>query len=312
MTLYNSIIESNITDIIQSTLKDLKNEEVTSSAATTNEGTIHNITCSNLKLLQNNVPSTKYNTQKYSELFNISTVQLPKNLSPIAMTIKLLEDASVYGIIGFTSNNAPVNMLHFMTPTEQLESNIVKLCVYTYKEAPEYSDIVDRELLQISRIETALQYGYQHKERNGSKITIYRVNGNPPHTYRAVPNFDVSTGTSLILPEGEPKESSLVPMQFLTRGIIYPYYGVVGIQTSSEGRQGYDLTSMVSANISSSHSVCTGALPREKYDSYRSLNYCNLDSPYRTDVFPDNYVDVVHTHKQYMIIKLKGLLNENN
>jgi len=259
-----------------------------------------------------------------SNLFNVHTINTSNmELAQILkICINLLTDTNVYGIIYFPDKEPPINIGHFMSPlirhTNQLpNSHTSKLAIYSYKVQISNRDLdseaIKNEISLIATIETALLNTYPHKIKKDSGVTleglmheVWKVDKPKSRALYARLTYASTT----VLPATETNTHALVPLYFLTKGIICPFYGVSYIKFINNDVIGGDITSCISANISDNGSVCVGSMSRLEYDSYRSLNYSNIDSAFRSSSIPNNYPSIAEAHKQYTILKLKGVIDE--
>lgn len=246
------------------------------------------------------------------KLFNIRSVSFPIPVVVTSMLIQLAERSDVYGVIGYTDVNIPVNLFHPLTPAEHLTYKYKKIVVYTYVEDQTIDpDLVNKELSLLSYIVAALSSAYEYKQLKAptAKISLQKR----PLSF-ALPSLTavITSEARAVLPASETSEHGLIPHYFMTRGIYYPFYGVSLYKMVGTGRKGADLTPMISANISGIGDICIGNLPKTEYDSYRCLNCSNLDSPYRREILPNTYASIAEAHKQMALSIIKGLDNDNN
>lgn len=265
------------------------------------------------KLIEKSYTTSHDSSDNLQHMFNIHTMQFPSPSRILAVVPKLLADTRVYGILGFNKNNEPTNLLHFLTPVEQLNQEFTKLVIYTYKNFSP-SEPSTKELENIARIYAAVTSSKYQRRTIQQGATTVRNSTNKTNIWNQLYSSYVEANEAAILPEGETQETAIIPLFFLSRGIVYPNYGVTSFKTTEGYRKATDLTPCISANTSATNNanICTGSLPSNEFNSYRSLNYSNLDSPYRRDVIPDNLPAIVGAHKEFMKEIYKGLNNESN
>ena len=316
VSLYEALISYQETDLILSQIPTGTADKITVNP-NTEDGTIFNIKEVAYQSIASSYTSRSSHREEraMSKLFDINTITLPRPMQVTSMIPKLLEDPKVYGVLGFTKDNQCINLGHFLTPKPNLLLPISRVVVYSYVN---YSDFTSsmyykEELAQIAKIYTAtLSHSYYHIYTVGG-ITNIKDNKFYFHKWDTIPSCNITSAKSTILPASESSEHGIIPLFFVGKGIVYPYYGVSGFIFTSTSKKGYDLTSFVSANITSRDgSICTGSLPNTEYESYRGLNYSNLDSPYRRDIMPTYYQEIAQAYKDFMIELYKGLNNESN
>lgn len=310
-----------------------KVEEVVKTTITNTTETIETYPHRNSKGVMYNLPQTSIDKlvdlstsggtasyteiHKLSKLFKVHTIKIEgmNRVSQISLFIKLLSSQSVYGLIAFDIHNAPVNVGNFISITSKalFEEKLVTLAVYSYVEEEVLvpTEYVTKEVKLLATIDSLINStAYNHRDKKASEFNLNSHSGHW-NIEAGTLSASIDSTASIILPSTEEREYTLIPHLFLSKGIIVPYYGFSYMWTTPAGRYGDYLTSMLTPNISkSSGSICVGSNPRDEYDSYRSLNYANLDSPYFKDVFPNSYKHVAEANKQFTIIKLKGVLDE--
>lgn len=318
MILHDAVASRNLhNNIIDSVNNQLGNtEDINVYPSTTEDGTLYCLpekVYNKLKTKATNIES-KRTEYTLLELFDIEVIKFPMAINVIKLLKIIANDKSVYGVLGYGKNSIPVNLLHPLTPRNQLTELYSKLVIYTYKEIKDISadtKLIEAELELIAYMEAAVQASYQYKAKKAPKVYVNLYNRHPE--FFSNPVFArVTSDACAVLPATETAEHGLIPHFFVTRGIYYPYYGASLYKMGNYVRQGYDLTAMVSANIHTKSNICVGTLPQSDYNSYRCLNCSNLDSPYRKNIMPTYYTAVVEAYKQFMLTILKGLTNENN
>lgn len=307
MTIYDTLRkELYIVPIIEKamSLEHSKTEPITLSQHTS-EGSIFNIKESALEVIPTRSVDCFSDRINIANMFDIYEIPMTNSLTAYKTIMNLIDVPEVYGILAI-SPTAKINPLHFLAPRI---SSITKLVVYTTKQPQDIGQsILAKELEQIATVDTMVtQHSYLHKEMASDAFEV-RGNGNED-TWASFPNISITETTATILPPSETNEHCIVPHFFVSKGIIAPFYGFSSVNLTK--RKGTALSAMRSANISSRGSVCIGSLPSDKYDSYRCLNYSNLDSPYRIDIMPEAYMSIAEAHKQYAKIKIQGILNES-
>lgn len=307
MTIYDALRKDLYLTPIINKAKALyyQNAEPTVSIQNTEEGSIFNIKEAALDTIPARSIDCFSDKIDIASMFDIYEIPMTNSLTAYKTIMNLVDVPEVYGVLA-VSPTIKFNPLHFLSPKM---SSITKLVVYTAKE-PQGIDqtILAEELTHIATVDTVLnQHNYLHRELESESFKI-SGNGNTD-TWTSFPNIYTSETSSVILPAGETAEHCIVPHFFVSRGIIAPFYGFSRVNITK--KEGKSLSTMRSANISYNGSVCIGSLPSNKYDSYRCLNYSNLDSPYRTDIMPEAYMSIAEAHKQYAKIKIQGILNES-
>jgi hypothetical protein len=307
MTIYDALRKDlYLTPIINKAKAiSYQNAEPTVSIQNTKEGSIFNIKEAALDTIPTRSVDCFSDKISIANMFDIYEIPMTNILTAYKTIMNLIDVPEVYGVLA-VSPTIKFNPLHFLSP---MMSSITKLVVYTAKE-PQVIDqtILAEELTHIATVDTVLnQHNYLHKELVSES---FRISGNGnTDTWASFPNIYTSETSSVILPAGETAEHCIVPHFFVSKGIIAPFYGFSRVNITK--KKGKSLSTMRSANISINDSVCIGSLPSNKYDSYRCLNYSNLDSPYRTDIMPKAYMSIAEAHKQYAKIKIQGILNES-
>lgn len=316
MILYDTVASRHLhNDIITSINNQIGDaEKVNVYPNTTEDGTLYCLPETVYEQLKSKRTAYESDRREYtlSALFNIKVIKFPIAINVATMLTAIAKDKTVYGVLGYGENPIPVNLLHPLTPRNQLTEPYSKLVIYTYND---YNCIemehVNEELELIAYMEAAVQSAYQYKDRRAGQVKIGLYQKNPE--FCKDPTFaQITSQARAVLPATETAEHGLIPHFLVTRGIYYPYYGASLYKMGIHGRQGYDLTAMVSANISASTSICIGTLPPSEYNSYRCLNCSNLDSPYRKNIMPKAYASIAEANKQFMLTILKGLTNESN
>jgi hypothetical protein len=307
MTIYDALRKDLYLIPIINKAKDLyyQNDEPTTFTQHTSEGSIFNIKESALEAIPARSIACFFAKINIASMFDIYEIPMTNIFTAYRTILNLVDVPEVYGVLA-VSPTIKFNPLHFLSPTM---SSITKLVVYTAKE-PQVIDqtILAEELTHIATVDTVLsQHNYLHRELT---LGSFKISGNDnSNTWASFPNIYTSDTSSVILPAGETAEHCIVPHFFVSRGIIAPFYGFSRVNITK--KEGESLSAMRSANISTNGSVCIGSLPSTKYDSYRCLNYSNLDSPYRADIMPKAYMSIAEAHKQYAKIKIQGILNES-
>jgi len=313
MTLYESVLNAQQTMTVASYCSSLlgNNNEIIEIPFTTNEGTIYCIP----KAVMDTVKSKRYitdydyfvRTDIHSQLFKINLVKFPTPAIVTSMLETLASSSAIYGVLGYQENSdTPVNLLNPLTPSSQLTVPYKTLAVYSYASTEETDqEVITKELTLLTYIIIAISQAYHYKYKPSGSIEL-------SFNTTATKSVEIKTNNVTILPATETEENGLVPHYFLTRGIYYPFYGVSAYHMTERGRRGTFITNMLSANISNSESICIGQLPASDYNSFRSLNCSNIDSPYTTSVLPHCYASIAEANKQLMLTILKGLSNDNN
>ena len=94
-----------------------------------------------------------------------------------------------------------------------------------------------------------------------------------------------------------------VPVNIINEGVIYPYFGLVGIKISNnQVLGGIQLSPFLSPNIgepkegreSDVMSVCTGDLSNRRQKGWKTLTHANLLSPYFKNVIQENTAEIWH------------------
>lgn len=299
---------------------DITEGSVTVYKPVTSEGVIYNIP----RYVYDSVISPKqyvncdYAAIDIPKMFKLHTftkhISNIKELALIASSI--LKNEEIYGVLCKVDNTL-INLGHFMSPifnyTDDFDKDVTFL-IYSYKNKDNLdTSVIGKELSLISAIEVALSSSYHYKVTKSSAVEVYPFDTSwtISHVCHKSMLTTIHTTNRVILPASEKECHSLIPLFFVAKGTFAPYYGVAHIWTTSGGMQGKSVTIMETGNISKNGLVCVGDLSRTNYDSYRSLNYVNQNNAYYSGVLPKDWQSVAEAHKQYALIKLKGIIDDN-
>lgn len=325
MTIFEKLVNRSILKRAVSEIHDniiTNDNEVITKKSCTDEGVLFNIKGKGIQVIESvleDMPATTFSDLVIHNTFKIHTVPLPhmEQTDKLKLYIKLMESTDIYGVIGFDSKDTPWNISNPITHLNPLfnQANITKLAIYSYdhKQNPQEQPIASY-IKYFATVDTVINtYGYPRKEKKSESVKVAQVG----YDYWSLQNYTDIVGiyintyeNKVILPSTESEEYTIIPHLFVAKGIIAPYYGFSYIVSTPTSKKGYPLSSMHSANIHpNSNRICVGSLPLNLYDSYRTLNYSNLDSAYNRVIFPNNYAEIAEASKQYTMLKIKGVLN---
>lgn len=326
MTIFEKLVNRSILKMAESEIRNAiitENAEIETKAPYTKEGVLFNIKENGIQLILDalsKTPSPSLGSLNIHNTFKIHTVPLPQNMKQddkLKLYIKLMNSTYVYGIIGFDNTNTPWNISNPITHGNPLfkQAKITKLAIYSYNhEQSVKPETVSSYIKYFATIDSVINtYSYLRKEKKSETVGVESLAPSYwdlQNSYRTVGVGIITYKNNVLLPSTESGEYTLIPHLFVAKGVIAPYYGFSYMVSTPTYKKGYALSRMFSANISQkSFKVCVGSNPPNMYDSYRTLNYSNLDSAYQQNIFPDNYASIAEASKQYTILKIKGVLN---
>ena len=126
----------------------------------------------------------------------------------------------------------------------------------------------------------------------------YRAQNNMVTDTRTLVTEDIGRVNVRFQENGESIRNAVIPVQLTTRGIVYPYYGLI----ESHGGGGNNYTSRnlypcLSGNIDTqsegSGQTCVGDLNNNAFSSLYVLANMNIDSMYFSDVYTDGSIDFI-------------------
>lgn len=325
MTIFEKLVNRAIIKRADSEIRDaciIEDNEVITKKSCTNDGVLFNIKEKGIQVIKGvleSMPATTFNNLVIPDTFKIHTVSLSnmKQTDKLKLYTKLMESTDIYGVIGFDSKNTTWNISNPITYINPLfnQANITKLAIYSYehKQNPQ-EQTISNYIKYFATVDTVINtYGYLRKEKKSDSVKVAQAGcdyWNLQYYEDTVRIYINTYENKVVLPSTESEEYTLIPHLFVAKGVIAPYYGFSYMVSTPASKKGYPLSSMHSANIHpNNNSICVGSNPPNLYDSYRTLNYSNLDSAYIREIFPYNYAEIAEASKQYTILKIKGVLN---
>ena len=203
------------------------------------------------------------------------------------------DNTSYYGILASTPDWR-INPLHPVTAFMVLHDQIVfpesfTITVYSWAKKPRPdSSKVEHLMAGISKVLAVLPTTGQVSVSNTPRDSFENDTKN-------MTGEGFLSKTLRFSESGSNPPSVLVPIQFLARSIVYPFYGLVTLRTSGSGAdyRSANLWDFFSGNISSQSSVdldstCTGDLSNSIFSSLKVLNTLNDHSTYSSNNVPTN------------------------
>jgi len=165
-----------------------------------------------------------------------------------------------------------------------------------------------------------------HSNRLSTFKKLLRIDQSIYHNNPLLSKTSLQLQYQIKLHADEDKEFSsyIVPTQFVTKGIIAPFYATNLIQISNRGNRqtkGASISPFKTCNIGSGDSntleytsVCTGSKSNRTIEGLQTLTHANLGSPYGTSKqgvphHGNTYVNLMINYSQLLYNKA-GLFNE--
>ncbi len=258
----------------------------------------------------------------------ITSVTLPF-IDAIKMIIDISSDELFYGAL-FEENGEMYNPLHPLIAKNIIEnlnkysSDEITVHIFTLKKPmggknDEVCQTFNEEIINIlsfSENTTYIEKDTSTITINDSKVAItrdnmYDIRGEIRKCLNYCHRVIIGGGKTVSMNSKENDHNIVVPLQLVTFGIAFPYYGTLLLKTNdSDGVLGYDISPMVSANISKCNTVCTGNLNKLSISGWRSLNHCNLKSPYRKNILRENYEEYITESIKVSVELLSTLVDD--
>lgn len=253
----------------------------------------------------------------YDILSQVQTENIMKiNGTPAVLQDILLEmfqnkDSSIYGIT-VVDGEKRYNILHPITAYmiksgEIVLPNEILIMIYSYQHNSKTIE-VDHYINKISNIlKTITNHGYKTKS-----TMLYQQRNNTVHKDISSANSFMDYNFTFDESGGTRPEFGILPVQFMTGDVSFPYYGVVASLTTGGSYQSINLTGMASGNINieaeyreGNFVTCTGDHPNELFSSLFTLNDMNLHSLYNDHiVHDDNWHNWVFTCQMFSIYQM--------
>lgn len=261
---------------------------------------------------------TQLNGGEYYDIFNdirtedILKIPATKDvLQDILIEMFRTKDSSIYGITVIDDMGRRYNVLHPITAHmiktgEIVLSEMITIIVYSYKDE-QYVSEHDSFINKISSIiKLITNNGYKSK----SAISFERDENTDFKFISESGNF-MNIDLDFKETGGARPQFGLIPVQFMTSEVAYPYYGIVASETDGMAYMSRNLTGMASGNIGiepynteGRFSTCTGEEPNDAFNSLFTLNDMNLHSLYDEHVLNIDWKTWVFTCQMYSIYEL--------
>lgn len=250
---------------------------------------------------------------------NIENFRTSKELKNFVFNIINSLNDKLYGIILTSKTREEVcvtNFLAFSRAFEEEYNVFDKMHIYTVKDEFENGSFDEKTKNRLVNC-----YALMLDNSEFEFYSIITISETEKNMFRNTNQALVESGLIERVFNEESKEYSfnkvekfysLVYHDILVDGYMLPYYSASIIERYAQNSKGYDIFGCVSPNISSSKLVCTGSSKNYTNDGLSTLKKANLMSPYRKDIFSENWLDISKTNIELVRAILKKEVKDDN